>query len=233
MAGIGRECDHGVPASRSSASAFFGRSPMSRDTFSLLLVACLAGAVRADVLVVDPQGGPGGALLNATLAGAQDGDILLLKPGDYTDAEVTAAGKLVSLVADAGGAQITLRRLVVTPSFHYGTILVRGIRAEPLPVPASLASGLIAGGTFETPTTFWLEDCTVFGNPVDPDGPGPFQPLPGNALTVGNVTRAVVVRCEATGAAGLDAPPGGKGATGGGAGASLNGNVVVDECTFT
>ena len=205
----------------------------ARISIAFVVALTLVLDARADVIVVDPQGGPGGGLLlQQAIDSAHDGDILLLRPGDYTDIDVVVSGKLLSLVADAGGAQVTLRRLTVVPPFVVGTPLVRGVRAEPPPQAANLGSGLIAGGPVSTATTMWLEDCTAFGNPVDADGPGPFPTLPGAGMTVGFVTRAIVVRCEGTGSDGQNEASGAV-ATAGGAGISTDGNVVIDECTFT
>jgi hypothetical protein len=212
-----------------------------KTSHAVLMAALLTSfaflpAAHAGVIVVDPLGGPGGgALLQSAIDTAQPGDIILLRAGDYTDLEISVPGKPLSIVADAGGAQITLRRLRVFPASTESTTLVRGVRAEPPPALASSGpgAGITIGGGFFPPGATWLEDSTAFANPVDIDGPGGF---PGNSqagISVIFSQRVVIVRCEATGSAGLDAAEATATTSTGGAGLELFASGAIHECTFT
>jgi hypothetical protein len=209
-------------------------TPSRAVAAALLFALAQLPAAHAGVVVVDPQGGPGGGqLLQSALNAAQSGDILLLRPGDYTDKDILLPGKLVSLVADAGGAQVTLRRLqILLPGLH-GTLLVRGIRAEPPQVIATKGPGIETGGGFGLPVVPWFEDCTAFANPMDPDGPGGQPAAPAYGMVLQFTSPAVLVRCEATGSPGLDAGVGWTGATGGGGGLLFAGMAAAVEGTFT
>jgi hypothetical protein len=202
---------------------------------SIVTALVLQPAARAGVIVVDPQGGHGGgAQLQLAIGAAQSGDIILLRPGVYTDVDVfVPGGKLISIVADAGGAQVTLRRLTVAAPGLNATLLLRDLRLEPPQAIGTKGPGLEITATLGLDVSLWIEGCTAFGNPVDPDGAGglPATPAPGILLPL--LTRQVVVRCEATGSAGLDAGVGWTGAIGGGAGLQVAGQAVVHECSFT
>ena len=82
---------------------------MSRRTGSarlgllVLATAALAPLAEAGVIVVDPAGGDGSALLQAALDDATNGDIVVVRAGTYalpaSERYVVAGG--VTLVADA------------------------------------------------------------------------------------------------------------------------------------
>lgn len=107
---------------------------MLRSFLALFLLPLLALPLSARLIVVDPQGGPGEALLVAAMVSAHDGDVVLLKAGDYSSGlaepiqfETSAS---FTLVAEAG-CDITLRGLVL---LHLGltavptpTIVLRGV----------------------------------------------------------------------------------------------------------
>ena len=74
------------------------------------------GAARAGVIVVDPGGGPGQALLQAAIDSAVDGDVIVLKTGQYNSpgVPITIVGKAITIVADTAPALMTVRGLIVS-----------------------------------------------------------------------------------------------------------------------
>jgi len=211
------------------------RRALVRPLGILALLLAAAAAARADVVVVDPAGGPGGALLQGAINAAHDGDILLLRSGDYTDADITVSGKLLSLVADPPGAQATLRRLFVTLPFALGeTVLLRGLGIQAPPVTTTApGNGLQVMGQIGNTPAVWLEDCTVTASLQDLDGPGGLPTTASSAIFLGLLSSGVVVRCSGTGADGHDAVPGDV-ATGGGDGLqAIISSVAVFEGSFT
>ncbi len=174
-----------------------------------LCATVLAGAANAGVIVVDPGGGPGGgALLQAAIDGAVDGDILLLRAGDYSDQDVTLTGKRLALVNDAGGLEVTLRRLTVTLPSGGGAVLLRGLTSSPPAVDTTAGAALSVTGTFAT-TTFavWIEDCVATGGQAGVDGSGGLPTFAYSGIVLAFVPRAVVIRCTARGADGFDEIP--------------------------
>lgn len=191
-----------------------------------LALAAAGPSLRADVVVVDPQGGPGAALLQSALDAAQPGDILLLRAGDYSAASrFTLAGKGVCLVADP-------RDDVVLPGLYANGVpqgqllLLRGLG---LVSPASLDGGsqLIGNGVA------WIEDCRGTGFPAWADEAGTVWWATAG-LYVQSFATAVIARSSFQGGRGLDATtlPGGgfAGATFGSHGLIVNG---AQSCAIT
>src|SRR6187399_1919488 len=113
---------------------------------ALVLPALLAAPLRADVIVVDPHGGPGAALLQSALDTAQDGDILVLHPGDYASPEAFDIGSTsLTLVAEPAGS-VTLPRLETGLSHptHPARVVLRGLRLV-APPATEFAAGSFMG----------------------------------------------------------------------------------------
>ena len=205
---------------------------------SRILVAFALGLAalpaHAGVIVVDPAGGPGGgALLQAAVNAAQPGDILLLRDGDYTDADVLAT-KVLSLVADTPSGTVHLRRLTIAPPpGSSGTVLTRGlVITPPALVNAHPAAGLTFQGSFGTNISAWVEDCAVTASQLDWPTLGFPPSSAGPGIDILIVAASSVLRSSATGAPGFDA--GVDPATGGGRGIqSALGSLTVCESVIT
>lgn len=180
-----------------------------RTAFLVLAWLALAAAPRADVIVVDPAGGPGGgALLQAALDAAQTGDILLLRDGDYTDMAVGVQGKAVAIVAEAG-ASVTLPRLTADFPPEDGTLLLRGLRLEPAVLDSASGRALfIQNGFGGFDSACWIEDCEALGATSDPDGPGGTPAFGAAAAVIIGMRRVTLVRSTARGGDGPDATAG-------------------------
>ena len=74
------------------------------------------GAARAGVIVVDPGGGPGQALLQAAIDSAVDGDVIVLKTGQYSSpgVPITIVGKAITIVGDTAPALMQVRGMFVS-----------------------------------------------------------------------------------------------------------------------
>ena len=165
-----------------------------------MLVAPFA---RADVIVVDPGGGPGAAQLQAALDAAHDGDILLLRAGDYSASlPPTSYGKSLVVLADAG-QDVTLPGLSLDGVPGGGLAFVRGLRLQG---PTGEA-GLHSGSALE-PGGLWVEDCEIFG--ADPGVYSPVGVQQGGttALAFSNFAYAMIARCQLRGGPGRDAGAG-------------------------
>jgi hypothetical protein len=127
-------------------------------SLSLLLGGVAAAPARADVIVVDPHGGPGAALLQAALDGAQPGDIVLIRPGDYSmQVPLQLQGKALSLVGD--GADVELPNLDVTAVPTGQLMVLRGLHVGPFPNPSTGPRIRVSGSG-----SLWIETCYVLGN---------------------------------------------------------------------
>ena len=135
----------------------------------LALILLLAPDAGADVIVVEPRGGDGAALLQAAIDSALDADVLLLKPGDYVGAglpALTISGKSLTLMADAGPGRLDVRAANVD-NLPAGGLVLRGLRfAGPQVDPGG--SPLHTGATLDIKgngpeSVLWLEDCEVIG----------------------------------------------------------------------
>jgi hypothetical protein len=119
---------HPIPAFRPH------RSWRSIGLLAVALVLHLAVPARAGVVVVDPQGGPGGPVLDAAIQAAHDGDILLVKPGDYVSLHPQAyelGFTSLTLVADGGGSPIVLPGVEVASLPSNRSVRLRGFELAP------------------------------------------------------------------------------------------------------
>jgi hypothetical protein len=197
------------------------RSPRPHAGRSLALLVVLAAVARADVLVVDPGGGQGAPLLTAALAAAQPGDIVLLRTGTYTQATPWLVDRGLTLQADAGHDVLLAPGLVTQPPAGGPAVLLRGLRCSVPPEADVLAALHVAGAA---PT--WAEDCTFTGRAgfVHPVTQLALPPTPG--VITGALPQAVLVRCVATGGAGLTGQVGA-------AGVMTQGRALLQDCTCT
>jgi hypothetical protein len=191
-------------------------------SLSLLLGSVAAVPARADVIVVDPHGGPGAALLQAALDAAHSGDVVLVKPGDYSSpvALVLPPGDMdIALIRD-GRSPLRLPGLVAEGLD--GQLLVRGLDFAPTHTDAE---ALEVKGIGE----LWVEDCVSVGRdgwwngPANPHGPG-------NGLTVEGMSSVVAVRSSFVGGRGLDGLYGYSG--NGGRGANVRPGTNVGQVTL-
>jgi hypothetical protein len=163
----------------------------------------LAPIARADVIVVDPHGGPGAALLQSALDAAQPGDVVLLFAGDYSSATpLQLDGKGLTLVANEAGLELSC--LVATHLPVGQTLLLRGLRVI---APPHALQGFVIDGD----STVWVEDCVGVGNDgwLDTNGDAQFA---GTGLFSVGKGEIVVARSQFVGGRGLDATvgPGGE-----------------------
>ena len=162
---------------------------------ALALVLHLAAPARAGVVVVDPQGNPGGPVLDAAIQGASDGDILLVKPGDYVTLHPQAYGLgflSLTLVADRGGSPIVLPGVEIASLPANGCVRLRGFELRPDATSfdrAGLAVEWCEGVVV-------VEDCTLAG--ADAPSSPPDLP-PGAGLFAANTKSVVLVRCSVQG----------------------------------
>jgi hypothetical protein len=193
-----------------------------------MLAAC--AAARAEVIVVDPAGGPGGAaLLQAAIDSAQSGDILLLRPGDYSSlpgGHPQIVDKSLSLVVDGPPGSVVLSGLRIASGDTAFRLLLRGLHVAPAPLTA-LDSGAVE---LSGDGNVWFEDC-VFAGSLAPSG-GPVPGLRG-FLSSGNLPALMLVRCTLLGGDGPDEVPGVSAAVAGAPGADLQAAFVmsIHECT--
>jgi len=162
----------------------------------LLCLALAVPAARAGVIVVDPGGGPGAALLQSALAASQPGDILLLKAGDYTAPGTpifTVAGGR-TLVADTGAVP-TLAGLSIEGATSSPTVLRDLVIAPPADTVGAAFLVQSAGRT-------WVEGCRAHGIAQE------IGFLGTTGLGIQNCPVAYVVRGDFLGGPGLDAHTG-------------------------
>ena len=206
-----------------------------------LVAACLGAlmtSARADVIVVDPHGGPGAALLVSALDAAKPGDIILLRDGEYLSAGVINVSKGLTLIADTGTS-------IELPSLDFRLpdgqlILLRGLRLkgshQELPWGTPQALDVMAGGPQSMKV--WIEDCELEGTQgwVSPSGHG-FSG--GMGFSGSRLGALVVERSRVSAGAGANAATGAGGEvtqpTPGGEGMSLDvcKFVVLDEVAVT
>jgi len=185
----------------------------------LVVMACLAyptSGARADVIVVDPHGGPGAVLLESALAAAVDGDILVLRAGNYETGHklpYDIVGKSLTLVGESVGSQIRLPGLRVSGTAAGQPVIVRGLHLRrttaPLAgdMPASLA-------VLECADVVWIEDCHIEGrDEVDPGFGVDASSAVG--LFIGLSADVIVTRCTISGGDGRDDDVDGFGSTDG------------------
>jgi hypothetical protein len=104
-------------------------------------------AARAGVIVVDPDGGPGQALLQAAIDSAVDGDVIVIKAGQYNSlgTPITIAGKAVTIAADTDFMQQVRGAIVSRVPAGRTVVLENLYLGEPDGIPApGFTSGLIA-----------------------------------------------------------------------------------------
>lgn len=193
-----------------------------------VLVACLLPAAAADVIVVDPAGGPGGPLLQAALDAAQPGDILLLKPGDYTAlAPAHVSGKGLALVGDPDENPVKLPALLADGVPAGEALVVGGLMIEP---PYEGGWDFLFRLTGEG--TLWVQDCEARGMDAWPDvealqsGPLTLAGQPG--IVVAGTGEAVLSRSVFSGGRGLDATTGPAGEV---FAATAGGNAVTAQAS--
>jgi hypothetical protein len=194
----------------------------------LVLVVCTSA--RAEVIVVDPGGGPGGAaLLQAAIDAAVSGDILVLRPGDYSSlpgGHPQIVEKSLSLVVDGPPGSVVLSGLSVTSGDPAFRLLLRGLHVAPAPMTA------LDGGAVELSLVLgsvWFEDCDFAGS-LAPSG----NPVPGlhTNATIG-FSLVMLVRCTILGAKGPDEVPGISAARAGAPGIDMLpiSKLSIYECT--
>ena len=195
------------------------------------LVLIICSSARAEVIVVDPGGGPGGAaLLQAAIDSAQSGDILVLRPGDYTSlpgGHPHLVDKSLSLVVDGPPGSVVLSGLRIGSNDPAFRLLLRGLHVAPAPMTALDAGAVDVSGD----GNFWFEDCVFMGS-LAPSG----APVPGlrAILSSGNPPKVTLIRCTVVGSDGLDEVPGVSAAVGGAPGADIQAFFTMSmyECTF-
>jgi hypothetical protein len=162
-------------------------------------------SLRADVIVVDPQGGSGVGLLTQALANAHDGDILILKAGNYAklpgELYFLDAHKALTLLADPDAGTVVLPGLLSGNEEPQAMVVVRGLTIAPVlndvpwwkPNASVLANG-----------SLWLEDCTIRG--AD-DWLKPSYGVVGGWAAVEGGNRTVITHCTLVGGKGLLGAP--------------------------
>jgi hypothetical protein len=213
------------------------RSVMRRVGSLVLATLALATLAQAGVIVVDPGGGDGAALLQATLAAAGEGDIVLVRAGSYElgpGQRFLIDGKGLTLVTDTSPAPVLCGLEIIEISMG-STATVRGFTIGPVSASngiaiASLEARSASGGV-------WVEDCTLVGQA------GSTLLMPGltsqgaPAVSIYNCDAVTLQRCSLTGGRGQDY--GGKPlgtdlmATSGGPGLTVRESTVsVHDCTL-
>jgi hypothetical protein len=209
-----------IPAFRQRRS----RVPLGLLTVALVLPV-LAVTARAGVVVVDPQGGVGGPLLEAAIQGAGDGDILLVRPGDYVTAHgfpYALGDKSLTLVADGAGTPVVLPGLDVSTLAAGSRIRVCGFELRPGDTSTQRPglSVLWSQGEIE------VDDCTLVGA----DAPSSTDLPPGAGLFAANTKSVVLARCDVRG--GDAGPPLGSFTWPGGTGVQLQkASAALFDCT--
>ena len=178
---------------------------------SLLALALLASAARADVLVVDAAGEGDYTSLVDALAAAQDGDTLLLRPGDYSyvfEPEFVVTDRSLTIAADGTGT-VQIGSLRVVQNVAGKRVVLRGLTAD-FPINSLTGEGLrVQGGEV------FAEECHFKGRDGT-DAIGGTPGLPGVRVDSGDL---VLVRCAVQGGRGqstagfffFPATPGGPG----------------------
>jgi len=141
--------------------------------FAIVTLALPCATVRADVIVVDDDGGPGvdHTSFSDALAAAQSGDTLLMKDGVYGGGFALFAVSAMSLeiVADAG-ADVRLRApLRVQDLEPQHVVRIRGLTVEQVGFIVEFGPPL---NVQNCAGSVWVEDSTIIGplNPLKSDG---------------------------------------------------------------
>jgi hypothetical protein len=219
------------------------RGAGARKVFAVVLAfVAFCGAARPGVIVVDPLGGNGVALLESALTAASDGDILLLRAGTYyhptsgIPKSYVVDGKGLSIVADAGVAPLHTYGFTIEHLPAGSAVLLRGLIMDKVasskafsPPPRLRIDGHQAGHV-------WVEDCTILGAVGATVGSLEFITAPGcDAVRV--EARATFVRCTLVGGRGANDEDFGffvSGAQRGGDGATITGDGAASfiDCTL-
>ena len=125
--------------------------------------ATLAPSARAGVIVVDPGGGDGAALLQTALVDAVDGDIVLVRDGTYVlpaSQRFLITNKGLTLATDAATPP-TLSGLEVHHMVTGQVTIVRGFTLGPV----TWDDGVEVPTVFvhDTDGVVWIEDCAIVG----------------------------------------------------------------------
>jgi hypothetical protein len=214
---------------------------MMASGMKVALLVLLAGqGVKAGVLVVDPGGGAGAALLKQALLDAKDGEIVLVRQGDYSlpgNERYVIQGKGLTLCNDAG-VEIVLQSLLVDAVPADRTVVVRGFTVQP--EPNEIFPQFPALEVTDCVGTIWAEGCTLLGDLgwCEEFFAGPIY-LNGTAGLVVDSSAAVVLQsCTVTGGDGyfahLSRSFSDLHETLGAPGVKVVGsNLLLDHCTVT
>lgn len=136
---------------------------------ALLLGACLATALHADVLHVDASGAGDFLDLPEAVAAASDGDILLLAPGSYSGATLDDLG--VALVGDGDGVELH-GRLVIRDLAAGKRVALSALRIEPPVDPDEFVTSPPSLHVLDCDGAVRIERCTILGASHAPDSGG-------------------------------------------------------------
>ncbi len=199
-----------------------------------LLATALGGLViaaraSAGVTVVDPAGGPGGALLQSTIDAASAGDLLIIRAGDYSQVSpIVVNGKAITLQCDAA-SPVALAGLKISAIGAGSRFVARGFHVETkqdFAIRPGVEVANCAG-------TVWLEECTIDG--ADGDPAPPFLAIAGAiGIKATGATDLVIERCAITGGNGAYYAGLTNMVSNGGHGARFDSSAVtVHDSTFT
>jgi len=174
-----------------------------RKALLALSVACalvLSPALRADVVVVQPDGGGDSRDLFTALNGAHDGDTIVLRAGDYSGTDCWGKINGKSLVVTSDGTGDVFVSSILVANLPAGKrVVLRGLTFDVLNVVTVAGRVQVqdcAGAVL-------IEDCRLEG--VGTPSGGPYGSLP--ALVVAGSNAVGVVRSTLTGGHGVNLEP--------------------------
>jgi len=173
---------------------------LSRFVLVSLLLAALAGLLRADVVYVDASGNGDFLQVQPAIDAALDGDVILVRSGTYPGFTIDQAR--VFVIADAGALVKVASKVTIKNTSTNGLVLLAGLDIEGL--KTYVAAEQIGLEILNNSGHVRIQGCNVRGGMGYDNG---VMGLPGgNASSIVNSSKVAFAACSLTGGTGGGIP---------------------------